>query len=253
MAKLMRKIITIDEEKCDGCGLCVDACHEGAIQIVDGKAALVSDFYCDGLGDCIGECPQGAITFETREADPYDEEAVKARLAARAAAEMTSQFRGCPGSAVRNLRGPSSPPVEAPSAAPAKSHLANWPVQITLVPETAPYLRKAHLVIAADCTPFAFADFHRTFLAGENKVCLVGCPKLDDAGAYVEKLTRLIGYNEITDITLVRMEVPCCGGMTRVLEAACERAPKDVALKIFTIGVEGDMVDKETIRFAKRG
>lgn len=249
MNKVMRKIIKIDEEKCDGCGLCVDACHEGAIQLVDGKARLVSDFYCDGLGDCIGECPQGAITFETREADPYDEEAVRKRLADRALQEM----RQCPGAAVRDLRGSDAPEGTAPAQeAPIKSRLANWPVQITLVPETAPYLRKANLVIAADCTPFAFADFHRTFLAGDNKVCLVGCPKLDDAGAYVEKLARLIAYNEITDITLVRMEVPCCGGMTRVLEAACKEAPGEVTLKIFTIAVSGDIVDKETIRFVSK-
>jgi len=154
----------------------------------------------------------------------------------------------------RDLRKKEPEPCAASQASPApaalKSALANWPVQIRLVPETAPYLRKADLVIAADCTPFAFADFHRTFLAGENTVCLIGCPKLDDAQAYVEKLTRLIAYNEITSVTVVRMEVPCCGGMTRILEAACGAAEHNVSLKIVTIGVGGEITDRETIRFS---
>ena len=253
MTKVMRKIIKIDEDKCDGCGICAEACHEGAIQIIGGKAKLVSETYCDGLGDCIGECPRGAITFEEREAAPYDEEAVKKHMAAKAA--VAPLPCGCPGSMARDLRKEPEPcAVPAPSAAPApfKSALANRPVQIRLVPETATYLRKADLVIAADCTPFAFADFHRTFLAGRNKVCLVGCPKLDDAQAYVEKLTRIIAFNEIDSITLVRMEVPCCGGMTRVLESACEAAERNISLKIFTIGVGGDIIDRETVRFSHK-
>ena len=254
MTKVLRRIITIDEDKCDGCGICAEACHEGAIRIIGGKAKLVSETYCDGLGDCIGECPVGAITFEEREADPYDEEAVKKHMAAKAAAGPLPC--GCPGSMARDLRKKEPEPCAASQASPApaalKSALANWPVQIRLVPETAPYLRKADLVIAADCTPFAFADFHRTFLAGENTVCLIGCPKLDDAHAYVEKLTRLIAYNEITSVTVVRMEVPCCGGMTRILEAACGAAEHNVSLKIVTIGVGGEITDKETIRFSRK-
>lgn len=253
MKKIMRKIITIDEDKCDGCGICATACHEGAIQIVGGKAKLVSETYCDGLGDCIGECPQGAISFEERDAVPYDEEAVKRHMAAKA--DSAPLACGCPGSMARDLRKDPSPcaaPASGPAPAAQKSALANWPVQIRLVPETAPYLQKADLVIAADCTSFAFPDFHRTFLAGENKVCLVGCPKLDDAQSYVEKLTRIISFNEISSVTVVRMEVPCCGGMARILETACEGAERNVSLKIVTIGVGGEITDKETIRFSRR-
>ena len=243
---IRRKNITIDEEKCDGCGICAEACHEGAIQIIGGKAKLVSETYCDGLGDCIGECPRGAITFEEREAAPYDEEAVKLHMAQKSGPAP----KGCPGSMARSLRGEPAP-CEVPPSRPEglPSALGNWPVQIRLVPETAPFLRKAHLVVAADCTPFAFRDFHSTFLSGENKVCLVGCPKLDDAEAYQEKLTRIITFNDIEEITLVRMEVPCCGGMTRLLEAACEASERKVSLKIFTVGIKGGIVDKETIRF----
>ncbi len=255
MSKVMRRIIKIDEDKCDGCGICAEACHEGAIRIIGGKAKLVSETYCDGLGDCIGECPQGAITFEEREADPYDEEAVKQHMAAKAAAGPLPC--GCPGSAARDLRkapSPCSRPSDTEKAAPGKleSELVNWPVQIRLVPETAPWLRKAELVVAADCTPFAFPDFHRTFLAGGDKICLIGCPKLDDAQSYVEKLTRIISYNETPAITVVRMEVPCCGGMTRILEAACEASERNISLKIVTIGVRGDIIDKETIRFSHK-
>ena len=251
MNKVMRRIIRIDEEKCDGCGICANACHEGAIRIVDGKARLVSETYCDGLGDCIGECPRSAITFEEREAEAYDEEAVKRHMAAGKSSGPLPC--GCPGSMARDLRtGFSS--CRAPDTEPAvlKSSLANWPVQIRLVPETAPYLRNAELVVAADCTPFAFADFHRTFLAGEGKVCLVGCPKLDDAQAYVDKLSRIISLNGITSVTVVRMEVPCCGGLTKILEAACEAAEGNVSLKIVTVGVGGGIMDKETIRFSRK-
>ena len=257
MSKVLRKIITIDEDKCDGCGICAEACHEGAIRIIDGKAKLVSETYCDGLGDCIGECPRGAISFETREAAPYDEEAVKRHMAAKAAHKAPAGPLpcGCPGTAARDLRKTQSATPqtrsEAPSA-PLRSELVNWPVQIRLVPETAPWLHKAELVVAADCTPFAFPDFHGTFLAGGDKVCLIGCPKLDDAQSYVEKLTRIISFNETPAITVVRMEVPCCGGMTRILEAACEASERNISLKIVTIGVRGDIIDKETIRFSHK-
>lgn len=257
MNTIMRKIIKIDEEKCDGCGICAEACHEGAIRIIDGKAKLVSETYCDGLGDCIGECPQGAISFEMREAAAYDEEAVKRHMAAKAAGKSSADPLpcGCPGSAARDLRAAPSATLQArPEAAPAplQSELVNWPVQIRLVPETAPWLHKAELVIGADCVPFAFPDFHRTFLAGGDKVCLIGCPKLDDAQSYVEKLTRIISYNETPAITVARMEVPCCGGMTRILEAACEASERNISLKIVTIGIRGDILDKETIRFSRR-
>ena len=252
MTRVVRQIIKIDEEKCDGCGICAGACHEGAIAIIGGKAKLVSETYCDGLGDCIGECPRGAITFEEREADPYDEEAVKKRMAGRAAQDLPC---GCPGSMARDLTdeifGERRPVPPQPAA--GRPALANWPVQIRLVPENAPYLKKAHLVVAADCTPFACPFFHETFLAGDKKICLVGCPKLDDAQAYAEKLARIISFNGIDEITEVRMEVPCCGGLTRLLEKACGDSGREVSLKIFTIGVSGDIIDRETIRFKKTG
>ncbi len=252
MSAVVRRIIRIDGEKCDGCGLCADACHEGAIRIVDGKARLVSDSYCDGLGDCIGECPRGAISFETREAAPYDEEAVKASMAEMSAGRRDDLPCGCPGSAVRDLReGDHKLDRACACSGPAKSELINWPVQIRLVPENAPWLKGAELVVAADCTPFAFPDFHREFLAG-GRVCLVGCPKLDDAAAYAEKLGRIISANGIDSIIEVRMEVPCCGGLTRILEKACEDSGRNVSLKIFTIGVRGDIIDRETIRFSRR-
>ncbi len=252
MSAVVRRIIRIDGEKCDGCGQCADACHEGATRIVDGKARLVSDSYCDGLGDCIGECPRGAISFETREAAPYDEEAVKARMAQMSAGRRDDLPCGCPGSAVRDLReGDHKRDRACACSGPAKSELINWPVQIRLVPENAPWLKGAELVVAADCTPFAFPDFHREFLAG-GRVCLVGCPKLDDAAAYAEKLGRIISANGIDSIIEVRMEVPCCGGLTRILEKACEDSGRNVSLKIFTIGVRGDIIDRETIRFSRR-
>ncbi|NLA91449.1 MAG: 4Fe-4S binding protein [Synergistaceae bacterium] len=254
MAKVVRQMIRIDEDKCDGCGICAEACHEGAIQMIDGKARLVSDIYCDGLGDCIGECPQDAISFEVREADPYDEEAVKKYLAEKEAA--SSLACGCPGSMARDLLSdlvPEKGRPMPPQPEGGRSGLANWPVQIRLVPENAPYLKKAHLLVAADCTPFAFPAFHETFLAGDRKVCLVGCPKLDDAGAYAEKLARIISSNEIDQVTEVRMEVPCCGGLTRLLEKACEDSGREMSLKIFTISVSGDIIDRETIRFKRAG
>ncbi|MDI9369700.1 MAG: 4Fe-4S binding protein [Synergistota bacterium] len=251
MSKVMRRIIRIDEDKCDGCGLCADACHEGAIRIVDGKAKLVSDRYCDGLGDCIGECPRGAISFETREADAYDEDAVKARMAERQAVKCDDLPCGCPGSAVCDLRDAAPAPRSCACSGAAKYGLTNWPIQIRLVPENAPWLKGVELVVAADCTPFAFSDFHSEFLSGD-RVCLVGCPKLDDTAAYAEKLARIISANEIDSVIEVRMEVPCCGGLTRLLERACEESGRNVSLKIYTIGVRGDIIDKETIRFSRR-
>lgn len=253
--KIMRKIIKIDEEKCDGCGICADACHEGAIRIIDGKAKLVSESYCDGLGDCIGECPRGAISFEMREAAAYDEEAVKQHMAAKNAAPLPC---GCPGTMARDLRKAERP--ETPKAAPCAcsgggeegerpSELGNWPVQLRLVPENAPYLRGAKIVMAADCTPFAFAGFHERFLAGGDKVCLVGCPKLDDAGAYMEKLARIIALNEPEQIHVIYMEVPCCGGLVRLVEEAVDRAKKNLVLRLTRIGIQGNILEDEQTRY----
>lgn len=238
-----RKIIKIDEEKCNGCGLCAQACHEGAIQIIDGKAKLVSESYCDGLGDCIGKCPQEAIFFEEREAAPYDEDAVKRHMAR------------CPGSMSTDLRKTStSSRIEKASEKKLKtdlqkSQLGNWPVQIRLVPINAPYLHHANLIIAADCTAYAFADFHRQFLLEENSVCLIGCPKLDDAQAYIDKISQLIVANEPKSISAIYMEVPCCGGLVRLISHAIEHAKVNITLKLIKISIGGKIIDKETTKY----
>jgi ferredoxin len=288
MGKNVRRIIEIDGSKCDGCGQCAEACHEGAIRIVDGKAKLVSDSYCDGLGDCIGECPRGAITFVEREAAPYDEEAVKRHLAARtsggeeaeplsgpAVSEGTLPC-GCPGTTVRDLRGApeerekgcpgtaarslerkgESPRKEQRAAeeAPrsAMSELANWPVQLKLVPVNAPYLQGAHLVMAADCTAFAHPDFHVAFLRGPNRVCLVGCPKLDDAAFYQEKIAAIIEANATPSISVIYMEVPCCGGLKRLVENAVEQVGRDLDLRLVRVGIRGDILEDGTTRYRFR-
>lgn len=244
-----RNIITIDEEKCDGCGLCAEACHEGAIEIIDGKARLVSDEYCDGLGDCIGECPQDAITIEKREAVPFSEEAV-ARRQADLAGDTEEQACGaalpcgCPGSMARSLEAaPCSTPTQRPPCAAPIAQLGNWPVQLHLVPPLAPYLDGADLLIAADCTAFASPDFHERFLAG--RVCLVGCPKLDDTSPYVAKLAAIFAAKNISSVEVVRMEVPCCGGIVNMVEQALEASGPQVPLTVTTLGVHGDIVSIE--------
>jgi len=216
MAKHLRKIIQIDEEKCDGCGLCASACVEGAIAMIEGKARLVSETYCDGLGVCIGECPQGAITIVEREAEAFDDAAVAVHLH-RAAA----------------------PATQAVPTSPTPSHLRNWPVQIHLVPVRAPYLNGARLTIAADCTPFAYPDFHARFL--EARVVMIGCPKLDDAAAYREKLSAIFRDNEIHEVEVVIMEVPCCGGLARLVTGAIADSGREIPLRLTRIGVRGDL------------
>ncbi len=251
--KELRKIIVIDEDKCDGCGICADACHEGAIAVIDGKARLVSESYCDGLGDCIGECPRGAITFETREAEVYDEEAVKRHMSSKEPLPC-----GCPGTATRTLGRPGTAtrPV-APAAAvtapqfPTGSRpslLRNWPTQLKLVPLNAPYLQEAHVVLASDCSPFAFAAFHETFLAGEGKVLLNACPKLDDSDFYRLKLTQMIEASGLRSIHVIRMEVPCCGGLARIVEDAVASARKEITVRVTTLSVEGEVLSDETVR-----
>lgn len=229
---MLRKIIQIDEDKCIGCRLCVDACHEGAIGMVDGKARLLRDDYCDGLGDCLPACPTDAITFVEREAAPYDEAAVAAHLAARDAAEG-----GCPGSRSRSL-------ANANDAAPANvadmpSRLAQWPAQIKLVPVSAPYYQGRGLLVAADCTAFACASFHERFMNGN--VTIIGCPKLDE-GTYTDKLAAIIAANDITSVTVARMEVPCCGGLERAAAEACARAGKGIPFNVVTFSVTGDVI-----------
>ena len=232
---MIRKIIEINEEKCNGCGLCASACHEGAIGMVNGKAKLLRDDYCDGLGDCLPVCPTGAITFVEREAAAYDEAAVQANLRAKAQQEPTAC--GCPGSQAKALH---RTPAEQPVAAPAVSELRQWPVQIKLVPVNAPYFDGAHLLVAADCTAYAYADFHRDFI--RNKITLIGCPKLDE-GDYSEKLTEIIRQNEIKSVTVVRMEVPCCGGIEHAVRIALQNSGKFLPWQVVTVSTDGRILE----------
>ena len=229
---MKRRIIEINEEKCNGCGACVSACHEGAIGIVDGKAKLLRDDYCDGLGDCLPTCPTGAIRFVEREAAPYDEAAVKANMAKKA----KTCSGGCPGSAARAIHRESAPQTHAPSI----SQLQNFPVQIKLAPINAPYFEDAKLLIAADCTAYAYASFHQDFIRG--KVCLIGCPKLDNVD-YSEKLTHIIRNNDIRSVTVVRMEVPCCGGLEFAVKKALQQSGKFIPWQVVTIGIDGSIQD----------
>lgn len=252
-----RKIIRIDEEKCDGCGECVTACAEGAIAVVDGKARLVSEVYCDGLGACLGHCPQDAIHIEEREAAEFDEAQVHAHLARLEAAQARRQpapaprpavghgahgGHQCPGSMLRSLGAdrPAPAPGNGRAAEASVSELSNWPVQLALVPPFAPYLQGAELLLAADCVPFAYPDFHRTFLRG-GKPVLIACPKLDDTGPYVEKLAQIFQVAAPKSLTILRMEVPCCGGLLRVAQQARELAGSDIPMQEVVIGIQGDL------------
>lgn len=236
MSKVMRKIIKIDEEKCTGCGECVLSCAEGAIIIKDGKAKVVKDMYCDGLGACLGHCPEGALSIEEREAEPFDEEAAKEYV------ESTKgqQLHACSSS---------QPMMFAPEAAPAAtsdnpSQLRNWPIQLHLAPEVTPAYKNASLLIAADCTGFSLGNVQRDFIAG--RVAIIGCPKLDDVQAYVDKLTRIFRNNEIKDLTLIRMEVPCCGGLRRMVTEALRLSGKNIPLQEFIVERYGGKVVKVT-------
>lgn len=230
---MLRTIIHIDEESCNGCGACAAACHEGAIGMVDGKARLLRDDYCDGLGNCLPVCPTGAITFEEREAAAYDEAAVKAR---QAEAEAEPLPCGCPGSQSRALGAVCAPAAPAAPAAFAESQLRQWPVQIKLAPINAPYFSGAKLLIAADCAAYARARFHEDFIAGH--VTLIGCPKLDSVD-YAEKLTAILAQNEIKSVTVVRMEVPCCGGIELAVKTALQQSGKFIPWQVVTLSVEG--------------
>ena len=236
---MKRRIIHIDEAKCNGCGACAAACHEGAIAMVDGKAKLMRDDYCDGLGDCLPACPTGAITFVEREAAPYDEAAVLAAKKNKAAAggcpgsAAHTLHAGCPGSRAQVLSGGSKAPA-APTAAP--SRLRQWPVQIKLVPMEAPFFDGAKLLIAADCTAYAYAAFHERFIRGH--ITLVGCPKLDSVD-YSEKLTEILRRNDIREVTVVRMEVPCCGGLENAAKRALQASGKFIPWQVVTISTDG--------------
>ena len=231
---MKRRIITIDEARCNGCGLCAEACHEGAIGMVDGKAKLLREDYCDGLGDCLPACPMNAITFEEREAPAYDEAAVLRAKAAKQAAKSEPLPCGCPGSQSRAIRRePASAPLAIPAAA---SQLRQWPVQIKLAPVRAPYFEGADLLIAADCTAYAYGNFHQDFIRG--RVALIGCPKLDSVD-YSEKLEAILRENDIRSVTVVRMEVPCCGGIEYAVKTALQNSGKFLPWQVVTVSTEG--------------
>lgn len=231
---MLRRIIQIDEEKCNGCGACAAACHEGAISMVDGKARLMRDDYCDGLGDCLPACPTGAITFVEREAAAYDEAAVKENLRKKSASGHT----GCPGHQMHRFDRPRASSSTVP--APASSQLGQWPCQIKLVPVNAPYFQGAKLLIAADCTAFAYANLHQDFMRG--KITLIGCPKLDGVD-YSEKLTQILRSNDIQSVTIVRMEVPCCGGLELAAQKALQASGKFLPWQVVTISIDGKILD----------
>lgn len=231
---MIRKIIKIDRDKCNGCGLCAAACHEGAIEMVDGKAVLTREDYCDGLGDCLPACPTGAITFEEREAPAYNEAAV---LRAKAAKEAGALPCGCPGT---NSKAIHRAPTAAAQSTPVSSQLSQWPVQIKLVPVNAPYFEGANLLIAADCTAYAYGNFHSEFI--RNRVTLIGCPKLDE-GDYTEKLTQILLNNDVKSLTIVRMEVPCCGGIENAAKNALLASGKFIPWQVVTISTDGRILD----------
>lgn len=245
---MIRTIINIDEEKCNGCGICVTACHEGALGMVDGKAKLLKEDYCDGLGDCLPDCPTGAITFEEREAPAYDHAAVLASKAQKEAdtshkdSDCSHHTGGCPGSrskAINHSSNASSTHNEHNGE--IQSELSQWPIQIKLAPIQSPYFENANLLIAADCSAFTYGDFHRKFI--RNHIVLIGCPKLDSVD-YSEKLTEIIARNNIKSVTIVRMEVPCCGGIEIAAKKALQSSGKFLPWQVVTIATDGSIVDR---------
>ena len=237
---MVRRIIEIDRGKCNGCGACAEACHEGAIAMVDGKAQLMRDDYCDGLGDCLPTCPTGAITFVEREAAAYDEKAVMENKQRKMRKQGMTLPCGCPGSQSRNIQREAAPAEEVPHAEQT-SRLSQWPVQIKLVPVNAPYFDGARLLIAADCTAYVYAAFHERFIKGH--ITLVGCPKLDSVD-YAEKLTEIIRENDIKSVTVVRMEVPCCGGLELAAKKALQQSGKFIPWQVVTVTVDGRLVEE---------
>lgn len=236
---MIRKIIKIDENKCNGCGACAAACHEGAIEMINGKAVLTREDYCDGLGDCLPECPTGAISFEEREAPAYDEAAVLASKRKKMKEQDTVSHTGCPGTQVRRMAHPKT--ENSPSYMSAgTSQLRQWPCQIKLIPVNVPYFNGAKLLIAADCTAYAYANVHEDFMRG--KVTLIGCPKLD-AVDYCEKLTEIIRTNDIKSVTILRMEVPCCKGLEIAAKKALKESGKFIPWQTVTISIDGKILD----------
>jgi len=239
---IMRNIVKIDEDKCNGCGLCAQACAEGAIEIVNGKAKLISDTYCDGLGACIGHCPEDAITIEQREADDFDEAATKAHLAEQHQAQA-QPAAVCPGLMAKVLHPKGQSPGSA--AAPSPSQLAHWPVQLKLLSPTAPCLANADLLLVADCVPFAMGDFHYRLLKDHSLA--VGCPKLDNVDFYIEKLAAILRANNLKSLTVVHMEVPCCFGLTHIARKAIDRSGANIPFEDVTIDLQGNISKSEII------
>ncbi len=244
---VLRKIIEIDDELCDGCGECVPSCAEGAIEIVDGKARLVADRYCDGLGACLGDCPMGALTIVEREVEEFDEDAVEELLKKKEAEEKLAETLacGCPSAQMQSFEPPAREPGKSPYQVDSKSELRQWPIQINLVPTAARFLDDAHLLIAADCTPFVYPDFHRDFIGG--RVVLVGCPKLDDASSYVEKFTEIFKSHNIKSITIPIIEVPCCSGLPMIVKKAMENANKAIPTEVVVLGVKGGVLERHRL------
>jgi NAD-dependent dihydropyrimidine dehydrogenase PreA subunit len=242
VTKTIRKIVKIDEDKCTGCGACIISCAEGALKIIDGKAKLVSEKYCDGLGNCL-DCPEGAISIEEREAEEFDEAAVEEHLKTEKAEDMLPC--GCPSSSVTEFdrtveESVTATPVPGPSGNGLKSRLGHWPVQLTLVPPTAPFLKGADVILAADCVPFAYGAFHRDFLG--DRALLVACPKLDNFQAHQEKLTEILKQSGLKSLTVVRMEVPCCGGLVQMVRQAILNSRNVIPYREVVIGIKGDII-----------
>ena len=239
MTTTSRKILKIDEEKCNGCGACVPSCAEGALQVINGKAKLISEQYCDGLGACLGECPLGAITIEEREAEEFNEEAVERHL--QSTEHVTDELPcGCSSATVTQFERRTSTDIPAAEVAysPQQSMLTHWPVQLTLVPPSAPFLQRADMVLAADCVPFAYPGFHQEFL--KDHALVIACPKLDNFEAHLRKLTEILRHSEPSSLTVVHMEVPCCFGLVHMAQQAILASGKNIPFKEITIGVKGD-------------
>jgi len=234
---MVRKIIKIDENKCNGCGLCAEACHEGAIGIVDGKAKLLRDDYCDGLGNCLPVCPTEAITFEEREALEFDEAAVKINMENQQPETLAC---GCPGTHSKNIMRENRGEPVRENHVSAETHLNQWPVQIKLVPVNAPYFKNANLLVSADCSAYAYGNFHNEYM--KNRITIIGCPKLDE-GDYSEKLTAILKQNEIKSVTVVRMEVPCCGGIENAVKTALKDCGKMIPWQVVTISTDGKILE----------
>ncbi len=254
MSRTTRKIIKIDEELCDGCGECVPACAEGALQIIDGKARMLSEKYCDGLGACLGECPQGAISFETREAEEFDEEAAMQHVReTRPGADPHAHHHhhhetqaaacACPSASTIDRTGADEPTEHTQSEGSVPSRLRQWPIKLYLVHPSAPFFEDAHLMVAADCVPFAYGAFHADFL--RDKVLVTGCPKFGQTEIYADKLAEIVQSNDIRAITVVRMEVPCCSGIEMLARSAVDASGKDIPVETIVIGLSGEVEDQD--------